>query len=86
MNASERANREITVATLGLIRDLQVRVNDLTIMVFALETALAERDEGFVDVYLAQKERMEGGETAQQLAGPVDSLNQLIDTMNADLR
>jgi len=76
----------MTVATLELVRDLQVRVNDLTMMVFALQTALAERDGEFVDVYFVQKEKIEGGEMAQKLAVPVAGLNQLIETMKADLR
>jgi hypothetical protein len=48
--------------------------------------SLAERDEGFTDVYAAKAEEMEGGEVAQKFASALATLDQLVERMNADLR
>lgn len=71
---------------LGLIRELQERLNNLTLMTLAILSSLAERDEGFTDVYAAKAEEMEGGEVAQKFASALATLDQLVERMNADLR
>lgn len=67
-DSSDRANRELLVLIGATLRDLTGRLDDLTVLSFAIVRALAEREEGFADVYLAHKEATEAGEMGQKTA------------------
>ncbi len=84
-NSADRANRELLAALVGLVRDLQERLNEVTLMSFAATETLALQDESFADLYLAKKDELENGEMGQRFASTLAGLNQLVDRMNADL-
>lgn len=84
-NAIERSNLKMYVALLEFVRDLQERLDDVTLMTYAMSETLARQDEGFADRYLAKKDEMQNGEIGQRAAANLASLNELISTMNAEL-
>lgn len=85
LNAAERANRELLASMAGLVRGLQERLDQVTLMAFAATETLALQDELFADLYLAKKEELENGEMGQKFAANLAGLNRLVDRMNADL-
>jgi hypothetical protein len=76
---------ELVLGLYEQMRNIQERLNDATISNWALLTALAEKDEAFVDVYLAHKEKTEAGELGQMLASTLRQMDQLLARMRADL-
>ena len=84
-NANAHVSLEMFVATLEMVRGMQERLNEMTLMSFALLDALVEKDTTFADLYISHKEKIEAGEAGQKMASNLEALNSLLDKMNADL-
>ena len=82
--ADSPATIEFVVNIFEQVRNLQERLNDVTISNWALLTALAEKDEAFADLYLAHKERTEASELGQRLTSTLRQMDQLLAKMHAD--
>jgi hypothetical protein len=68
-----------------ILRDLQERIDDLTLTSFAVVRTLAERDGNFADAYLAKREEYESGEMGRKMASNLAKANSTISKMRASL-